>query len=275
MVCHETYKDERNNWLSPDEIFSDNGKDYFLKNNKSSKVKVGPSESMSKSKKNTIDPQNMIDQFGADSVRFFILADSPPERDIQWSEDGMISSYKFIQKLSVLSDQIYEISKLKSKNDNEKIEIFTNQSINKVNQALDKFRYNIIISTYHEIYSFYKKIAEEKINFNNLKNSFEKMILLMMPVIPHFANEYLNKFNYKKDLQWPEINEKFLVNENNEIVIQINGKKRSAILINKEIKEEELTNEIKNNNLIDKYLKDGEIVKTIYVKGRLINFIIK
>ena len=275
MVCHETYKDERNNWLSPDEIFSDNGKDYFLKNNKSSKVKVGPSESMSKSKKNTIDPEKIIDQFGADSVRFFILADSPPERDIQWSEDGMISSYKFIQKLSVLSDQIYEISKLKSKNDNEKIEIFTNQSINKVNQALDKFRYNIIISTYHEIYSFYKKIAEEKINFNNLKNSFEKMILLMMPVIPHFANEYLNKFNYKKDLQWPEINEKFLVNENNEIVIQINGKKRSAILINKEIKEEELTNEIKNNNLIDKYLKDGEIVKTIYVKGRLINFIIK
>ena len=66
-----------------------------------------------------------------------------------------------------------------------------------------------------------------------------------------------------------------MVNENNEIVIQINGKKRSAILINKEIKEEELTNEIKNNNLIDKYLKDGEIVKTIYVKGRLINFIIK
>jgi len=275
MVCHETYKDEKNNWLSPDEIFSDNGKDYFLKKDKSTKVKVGPSESMSKSKKNTIDPQNMIDQFGADSVRFFILADSPPERDIQWSEDGMISSYKFIQKLSVLSDQIYEISKLKSKNDNEKIEIFTNQSINKVNQALDKFRYNIIISTYHEIYSFYKKIAEEKINFNNLKNSFEKMILLMMPVIPHFANEYLNKFNYKKDLQWPEINEKFLVNENNEIVIQINGKKRSTILINKEIKEEELTNEIKNNHLIDKYLKDGEIVKTIYVKGRLINFIIK
>ena len=217
----------------------------------------------------------MIDQFGADSVRFFILADSPPERDIQWSDDGMISSYKFIQKLSTLCDQIYEISKLKSENDNEKIEIFANQSINKVNQALDKFRYNLIISTYHEVYSFYKKIAEEKINFKNLKNSFEKMILLMMPVIPHFANEYLDKFNFKKDLQWPEINEKFIVNENNEIVIQINGKKRNTILTNKEIGEKELTDKIKNDHLIDKYLKDGEILKTIYVKGRLINFIIK
>ena len=112
MVCHETYKDENNNWLSPDEVFTDNGKDFFLKNDKSIKIKVGPSESMSKSKKNTIDPENMINQYGADSVRFFILADSPPERDVQWSEEGMISSYKFIQKFSLLSEQIYRISKL-------------------------------------------------------------------------------------------------------------------------------------------------------------------
>ena len=125
------------------------------------------------------------------------------------------------------------------------------------------------------MYSFYKKIAEEKINFNNLKKSFEKMMLLMMPVIPHFACEYLNKFNFKQDLQWPEIDKKFLVNENNEVVIQVNGKKRNTVLINKEIKEKELIDKIKNDHLIDKYLKDGEIVKTIYVKGRLINFIIK
>ena len=74
---------------------------------------VGPSESMSKSKKNTIDPQKMIDNYGADSVRFFILADSPPERDIQWSDDGMLTSYKFIQKLWNLNDKILEILKLK------------------------------------------------------------------------------------------------------------------------------------------------------------------
>ena len=275
MVCHETYKDQKNNWLSPEEVFSDNDKDYFLKNDRSTKVVVGPSESMSKSKKNTIDPENMIDQYGADSVRFFILADSPPEKDVQWSEDGMISSYKFVQKLSAISEQIYEISKLELVNDNEKIEIFTNRTINKVNQALDKFRYNLIIATYHDIYSFYKKIAEEKKNYKNLISSFEKMILLMMPVIPHFANEYLNKFNLKKDLQWPEINKKFLIEENNEIVIQINGKKRNTILINKEIDEKGLTKKIKDDHLVDKYLKDGEIIKTIYVKDRLINFIIK
>ena len=275
MVCHETYKDEKNNWFSPEEVFTENGNDYFLRKDKSKKIKVGPSESMSKSKKNTIDPQNMIGKYGADSVRFFILADSPPEKDIQWSEEGMISSYKFIQKLSILGDQIYEISKLKEEDMNEKLEIFTNQTINKTNNALNKFRYNVIIATYHEIYSFYKKLIEENRNYNNLKNNFEKMILLMMPVIPHFANEYLEKFNFKKNSQWPEINKKFLIDDNNEIVIQVNGKKRNIITINKDISEKELIKKIKDEQLINKYFKDSELIKTIYVKGRLINFIIK
>src|SRR6056300_739053 len=114
MVCHETYKDEKNNCLSPDQIISEDGKNYFLKDNKDIKVIVGPSESMSKSKKNTIDPQNIIDQYGADAVRFFILADSPPEKDVQWSDEGMISSYKFIQKFWGLSIQILDLTKSKN-----------------------------------------------------------------------------------------------------------------------------------------------------------------
>ena len=136
MVCHETYKDEDNNWLSPNEVITNDGKNYFLKNNSEKKVFVGSSESMSKSKKNTIDPENIVEKYGADSVRFFILADSPPERDVQWSDEGMLSSYKFIQKLWTLSQNIFEISKLKSDNDKEEIDIFTNQMIDKVNQAL-------------------------------------------------------------------------------------------------------------------------------------------
>ena len=129
---------------------------------------------MSKSKKNTIDPQNIIDQYGADSVRFFILADSPPERDVQWSEEGMLSSYKFVQKLWGLSENILEISKSKNEQDNEEIEIFTNKVINKVNNALEKFRYNIIIANFHEIYSFFRKITEKNINYKNLKKNYIK-----------------------------------------------------------------------------------------------------
>ncbi len=276
MVCHETYKNENNEWISPDEVFSENGKDYFLKVDESKKIKVGPSESMSKSKKNTIDPQNIISQYGADAVRFFILADSPPERDIQWSEEGMISSYKFIQKFWLLSENILKITQSgKILEKNEKIEIFINQIIEKINQALNKFRYNLIIACYHEIYSFFKKISEENNNYENLQYNFEKIMIIMMPVVPHIANETLERFNYTGNIKWPEVNQKYLVQEKVEIVIQINGKKRGSIKIEKDIDENEIIKRIKQTKVIEKYLKDVKLLKTIYVKNRLINLIIK
>jgi leucyl-tRNA synthetase len=275
MVCHETYKDENNKWLSPDEVFSENGKDFFEKNDKNKKVKLGASESMSKSKKNTIDPQNIIEKYGADAVRFFILADSPPERDVQWSDEGMISSYKFIQKFWSLSKNIFELNNVKSENYNDELDIFTNQSINKINHALEKFRYNVIIATYHEIYSYFKKIIDNKKNFENLKNNFEKIILIMMPVVPHLASECLEKLNNFGNVKWPDVEKKYLLKEANDIVIQVNGKKRGIISVEKEATENDINNQIKNKQLIDKYLNNGKLIKTIYVKNRLINYIIK
>ena len=115
MVCHQTYKDENNNWLSPDEVTSNDGVNFHIKDKPNNFVKVGPSESMSKSKKNTIDPEKMIKIYGADAVRLFILSDSPPEKDIQWSESGMSSSFKFIQKFWLLSNEITNLIKKRKK----------------------------------------------------------------------------------------------------------------------------------------------------------------
>ena len=98
MVCHETYKDDANNWRSPDEVTTEDGKNYFLLNDKSKKIKVGSSESMSKSKRNTIDPQKIIELYGADAVRFFILSDSPPEKDVH----GQIKNDIFIKLYEVI-----------------------------------------------------------------------------------------------------------------------------------------------------------------------------
>ena len=109
---HETYKDKNNNWVSPDEVVTIEGK-KFLKNDESQIIKVGASESMSKSKKNTIDPEEIIKDYGADSVRLFILSDSPPEKDVQWSDEGMNSSFKFIQKLWILNHKILNEINLK------------------------------------------------------------------------------------------------------------------------------------------------------------------
>ena len=100
MVCHETYKDDKGNWLYPDEVSKIDTKKFIKKNDKT-KVIVGPSESMSKSKKNTIDPETMINQYGADAVRWFILSDSPPEKDVQWSDTGVLSANKFLQRYGI------------------------------------------------------------------------------------------------------------------------------------------------------------------------------
>jgi leucyl-tRNA synthetase len=275
MVCHETYKDENNNWLAPDEIISSDGKKFYLKKDPTKLVKIGPSESMSKSKKNTIDPQDIIKKYGADAVRFFILADSPPEKDIQWSDEGMISSFKFVQKFWLLNEQILDVTKLKLDIHNEELEIFTNQIINKIDQALNKFRYNVIIASYHEIYSFFRKLIENKKNFKNLKNSFEKIVLTMIPVIPHIANECLYKLSYKGDLNWPTINQKYLLKENKEVVIQINGKKRGSISVEDNIDEKKILEKITSEKLVEKYLINKKIIKTIYVKNRIINYIVK
>jgi leucyl-tRNA synthetase len=275
MVCHETYKDENNKWLSPEEVFSNNGKEFYLKKDSTKQIKVGPSESMSKSKKNTIDPQDIIIKFGADAVRFFILADSPPERDVQWSDEGMVSSYKFIQKFWSLSEQVLETTSLEKTTKNEDIEIFTNQMIDKINQALEKFRYNLIIAAYHEIYSFFKKIIDSNKNYENLKNNFEKMIIVMIPVVPHIANECLNKLKFANEITWPEVNQKYLIKETHEIVIQVNGKKRGLINAEKDTNEKEIIKKIIETKVIEKYLKGANLIKTIYVKNRLINFIIK
>ena len=154
MVCHETYKDQNNNWLSPDEIeLVDN--QYRKKNDPNQKVKVGPSESMSKSKKNVIDPENIINSYGADSVRLFILSDSPPEKDVQWSEQGIIASYKFLQKFWMLHNKIKEKIKSNSniKDNNSDLEKFTNQMVDKITHNLENFNYNVIIANIYQTYN--------------------------------------------------------------------------------------------------------------------------
>ena len=275
MVCHETYKDEKNNWLSPEEVFSEDKKNFFLKRDPNTKVVVGPSEAMSKSKKNTVSPQSMISSYGADAVRFFILADSPPERDVKWSDEGMISAYKFIQKFWLLNIKIQEILKINESPKHEGLEQYTNQIIYKIDNAISNFRYNVMIACYYEIYSFYKNITNENINFKNLRENFEKILLTLIPVAPHIAHECLKRLNYKKKIEWPKVNKEYLTEDNCKIVIQINGKKRSLFSIKKGCDKESVENYIKKNNLIESYLKDAKIKKAIYIKDKLINYIIQ
>tara|TARA_B100000700_G_scaffold39989_1_gene40474 strand:+ start:1174 stop:3723 length:2550 start_codon:yes stop_codon:yes gene_type:complete len=278
MVCHETYKDEKNNWLSPDDVFTDDGKNYFKNKDKTQKVKVGPSESMSKSKKNTIDPENIINNYGADAVRLFILSDSPPEKDVQWSEQGMVASYKFLQKFWMLHQNIKDISEKKNNNkDASSLELnrFTNEIIQKVTHNLEKFHYNVIVANLYETYNFLIKFVKKPVDKNNLIKNYIEILKIMSPIVPHFANECLEDLGQKSEVSWPKVNEKYLIKDDVKIVLQINGKKRGIMVSKKNSNEETLINDIKNNNLYNKYFENKKILRSIYVKDKLINLILE
>ena len=274
MVCHETYKDENNKWLSPDEIVNIDGIKY-LKNDQSKRVKIGPSESMSKSKKNTIDPEKIIENYGADAARLFILSDSPPEKDVQWSDEGIISSYKFIQKLWSLNKIIMEEIEKNHTNDFDKqITKFTNNYIKKVTDNLNSFSYNIIIANFHEIYSFYSKQIKNGYTKKTIEENYYKILVLMMPVIPHFASECIEKNKFKTKLLWPTYNRELLIDDKVNYVVQINGKKRALIETKRDLDQIEVLKKIELNEVINKYLKNKKIVKKIFIKNKLINIII-
>ncbi len=274
MVCHETYKDDDDNWLSPEEVEKVNGQ-VVKRNNPNKVVKVGPSESMSKSKKNVIDPEYIINNYGADAVRLFILSDSPPEKDVQWSEQGMVSSYKFIQKLWNIHSEIKKkISSEDEKENDAEIENFTNELIFKFTNNLEKFNYNVIIANMYETYNYLVNYIKKKRNIKNLKNNYIKILTCFNPVIPHFVNECLFDLKSKIELNWPKFDRDVLDKENIKYVIQINSKKRSILNEKKDISERDLLEIIKKDKMLEKYLTNRSFKKIIFVKNRLINILI-
>ncbi len=274
MVCHETYKDENNNWLSPDEVEKINNK-IVLKNNPKKVVKVGPSESMSKSKKNVIDPEFIINNYGADSVRLFILSDSPPEKDVQWSEQGMVSSYKFVQKLWIMHNELKnKISKEKEEIYDKEIEKFTTQLIAKFTENLEKFNYNVIIANMYETYNYLNNYIKTHKNLKNLKDNYKKILICFTPILPHFANECFEDLGIKDKIEWPKYDLAVLENEEINFVIQVNGKKRSILSIKKGSKEKDIMKLVKKDKIIDKYLNNKEIRKVIFVENRLMNILV-
>ena len=273
MVCHETYKDKNNNWVSPDELISIDGK-KFLKGSEEP-VKIGPSESMSKSKKNTIDPERIIKDYGADAVRLFILSDSPPEKDVQWSDEGIKSSYKFIQKLWVLNQKIIEEIKANHpSNSDNNLEKITNKFLKEVTQNIDNFAYNKIIANFHEIYSSLNKVILNKIEKEKLVENYKKILIVISPVIPHFSNECMKMLNIDEKMLWPKVNEKFLLEENIKFIIQVNGKTKKIIISKKDTNEDLLLEKIKNDNKLNEFLKNKTIKKKIFIPNKLINILI-
>jgi leucyl-tRNA synthetase len=273
MVCHESYKDTNGNWLYPNEVEKVDQKTAFKKKDKS-KVIIGPPESMSKSKKNTIDPEIMIEKYGADAVRWFILSDSPPEKDIQWSDTGVSAANKFLQKIWNLSFQIIDRKEKKSSKELEgklinEIEILAG----KIDNSIDSFKFNVTVALFYEGYNILNKYLVKDVNNKCLMSSITKIIKLILPLTPHLANEVLDTLKCTTKNKWPSI--KKGVVEELRFAVQINGKTRDIITVKKDSKQDQIEQIIKKSSKAFKFIKDKKIIKTIFVNNKIINYIVK
>jgi len=275
MVCHETYKNENGKWLSPDEI--EKTKDGLTSKIDGTKIKVGPSEAMSKSKKNIVDPESMIKIYGADAVRWFILSDSPPERDVQWSTEGVSAANKFIQRIWNLNNKI--IKKKDEKSDpitEKKFLTKFNDYLFKISDLIEKFQLNVAIAKMHEIANLLEDNLLKELSRKSLMESQIKFVKVMLPFVPHLSCECLSKLegeNFYDLIEWPKANESLLKEQEVTLVVQINGKKRGLIVAKKDLSEKDVLVKAKKIENIRKNLKDKKIVKNIFVKNKIINFI--
>ena len=233
---------------------------------------------MSKSKKNTIDPEEIIQNYGADSARLFILSDSPPEKDVQWSDEGINSSFKFLQKLWVLNQKIIEeINREHPQNSSNDLEKITNRFILNVQNNIETFSYNKIIANFHETYSLLNNLIKNKIDKITWTDNYKKILITMSPVIPHFANECLSKLeinNRTEENYWPKINKNILIENKVNFVIQINGKKRDVYHIDKDTSEKELIEKINDDQKLKKFIENKSIKNTIFIPNKLVNIIV-
>ena len=273
MVCHETYKNEENQWLYPDEVEKNDNGNFVTKKDKK-KVVIGSSEAMSKSRKNIVDPEEMINEYGADSIRWFMLSDSPPERDVQWSLEGVSAAFKFIQKLWKLNNDIlYKINSTSESQDHA-LQKAVNKTVYNITKNLDNFQYNVVIANIHEIYNLlYDHVVNNQTSNKTLKNEWEKITMLLMPLTPHLAHEFCEKLN--KKFYWPKYDPKLLKDENCTIVIQVDGRKRGTVEVPINSQEPIIIKKSKEVDNVSKNLNNSTIIKNIYIKNKLVNFITK
>ena len=273
MVCHPTYKNEKGQWVFPKDVFCE-GESFFLKNNE--KIVKGESQAMSKSKKNIIDPDDIIKIYGSDAVRWFILSDSPPDRDIQWSDNGIQGAFKYIQKIWRTNTKIKIYKKEKDENEN-KFQATINILISEITECIEKFHINVAVA---KLYVFLSKINEEidkkSLNADILTEAYKNYLIIISTFIPYISNECWENITEKNDLSsqnWPIIENFSVIKDNFDIVIQINGKKRAIINANNDETEESIFSKsltIKNIKVI---LDEKIITKKIFIKNKLLNIV--
>lgn len=270
MVLHQTYKDKEGNWLYPWEIYKKDGKFYHEKTN--DEVVVGSAIKMSKSKRNVIDPAEVLEIYGADAIRLFMMSDSPVDRDLEWSANGVEACLKYINKLWKMANIIADCEKNEIIDTSHNLFKKMHQTIKDARFQMEKFEFNKTIAKVRELHNLIDEVGfEDRTNHNLIFEAFKTMILILHPIIPHISSEIATLMEFSL-MEYPNFDEKFIHNDKVTMAIQINGKIRAEIVVDSDISDEDCLNLAMQNEKVQKYLDGKNIKKSIVVKGKLVSF---
>lgn len=279
MVCHQTYQDNQGNWLFPEEVKKEG--DSFVIKADGRPVTAGRIEKMSKSKKNVIDTEEMIASYGADATRLFMLSDSPPEKDIEWTTSGIDGASRYLNKLwGLVTDFVASAdraNKPTSFTDEETdLRRLTHKTIKNVSQDIEKFKYNRAVALLRE----FSNGIEEKLHKNMsswvIEEAYSTLLHLFHPLIPHITEELYSKLypnTYLHEVSWPQYSPELVLDSEITIAIQVNGKLRGTIVVPSTLSEEAIKDHALTQENVVKVLEGKPYKKVIYVPGRLINVV--
>ncbi len=288
MVTHETYKSEDGKWLSPAEItFAENdGKRTAAHAETGAPVMIGSIEKMSKSKKNTVDPTDIIETYGADTARWFMLSDSPPERDVIWTEEGVQGSWRFVQRVWRLIQEIAEGTGPRGDRPQitgkaEDLRRATHKTLAAVTKDLEGLGFNRAVARIYEYVNQIGKAVNDDVNAPDMayavREAAEYLTQMMAPMMPHLAEECWIKLGLTgliSEATWPEIDDSLLVDDTVTLPVQINGKKRGELTIARDASKEAIEAATLELDFVQRVLEGRAPRKIIVVPQRIVNVVV-
>ena len=266
MVTHETYKSQDGRWLSPDEVEAGEGGSLLERATKSA-VQRGRVEKMSKSKKNTIDPEPIVDRYGADAVRWFMLSDSPPERDLEWSESGIEGAARFTQRVWRLVKSVSGAS-----GEDDELDRKVHRAIAAAGAAIEGLQFNKAVASLYELTNSIERAKPSA----SRDAAIRTLVLLAAPMAPHLAEEAWNALGQQgmiADADWPKHDPRMLVDQTVTIAVQVNGKLRDTISAARGLPREEAEALALASPKVQAQLDGNSPRKVIVVPDRLVNIV--
>jgi leucyl-tRNA synthetase len=290
MVSKETYRCSEHNWLFPGDLIGSE-QDGWRCPYCDRPVTKGRVEKMSKSKKNIIDPEDLIGQYGADTARLFTLFAAPPEKDLEWKDQGVLGAFRFLSKLWRLVYQQREYLLNLSGNgaptelsaEQRDLRRIIHRTIKKVTDDIDDgFHFNTAISAIMELYNALSATVQDGVKLKSaaplVKEALETMIVLLAPFVPHVASELWEQLGHLESLDrvpWPSYSEAALAEEQLLIVVQVNGKVRGKITVPADMTQERIQTDALADARVIGFLEGKKVQRVVYVPRRLVNIVVE